>query len=70
MADTVDVAQEYTRVYEDLAVIQHYSRPKEQAPAHFDGVHCSDCDEPIPPKRIELTGSHRCVDCQGAAERK
>lgn len=35
----------------------------EKAPPHFDGVHCIDCDEPIPEKRL-ATGAFRDIECQ------
>lgn len=37
-------------------------------PPDFDGKHCNDCGDPIPPKRI-ATGAYRCVGCQECVER-
>lgn len=70
MADSVDEAQQYTKVFDDLAYIKHHTRARETPPASFDGIHCVDCDIEIPPKRIELAAAFRCVACQERTERR
>ena len=32
-------------------------------PEYFDGIHCIDCDDEIPEKRLKI-GAYRCIDCQ------
>lgn len=32
-------------------------------PNNFDGVHCIDCGDEIPEKRLKI-GAFRCIDCQ------
>ena len=39
------------------------ARRKAPVPDGFDGQHCTDCDDEIPPARLD-TGAHRCIDCQ------
>lgn len=39
----------------------------EKAPEDFDGVHCVECGEEIPPARLS-TGAFRDINCQQAIE--
>lgn len=41
----------------------------ERAPGDFDGVHCVDCNEPIPEARLK-TGAFRDIHCQSKLELK
>ena len=36
----------------------------------FDGKHCIDCDDAIPPKRLAVMRCVRCATCQEIFERK
>ncbi len=38
-----------------------------KAPPDFDGVHCTECGEPIPQDRL-ATGAYTDIDCQRAIE--
>lgn len=40
-----------------------------KAPPDFDGKHCTECGEPIPPERL-ATGAHTDIDCQRAIDAK
>lgn len=42
---------------------------REQAPRHFDGVHCIDCDEAIHEKRL-AHGFFRCITDQELVEKR
>lgn len=54
---------------EQLLRIAQAERRLEEEPDSF-GL-CEKCEEPIPPKRLELLPFvRRCVDCQSAAESK
>lgn len=50
-----------------LRVIQARSAPETHP--DFDGVHCVDMGEEIPPERLAL-GKVRCIDCQRVLERR
>ena len=39
----------------------------ERPPEDFDGVHCTECGEPIPEARLK-TGAFRDINCQQAIE--
>jgi RNA polymerase-binding transcription factor DksA len=40
-----------------------------ETPEEFDGVHCVDCEDEIPPQRLRM-GKARCVGCQTILERR
>ncbi len=43
------------------------ARKAQAVPAHFDGIHCTECDEEIPAERLAI-GAHTDIDCQRAIE--
>lgn len=47
--------------------INRVLRNIEKAPADFDGIHCVECDQPIPPERLK-TGAFRDIYCQSTIE--
>lgn len=49
--------------------INRVLRNIEKAPADFDGIHCVECDQPIPPERLK-TGAFRDIYCQEIIEKR
>ena len=52
---------------------QHRSKmdlTKQEGYHDWDGETCVDCGEDIPPQRLAMGISIRCVDCQELKERK
>lgn len=67
--DEVEQAQ-YLQLCEMAEItrrIKEMNRP--QTHPDFDGIHCIDCDISIPPRRLEILGCIRCVDCQDYFEK-
>ena len=69
MADQIDIAQDITDVYLDNARRRAIGKSGPEFDARFDGAHCVECEDDIPPARLEL-GKVRCVECQAAREPK
>lgn len=63
----LEQADQITQAARDDAVAA--VRRGEAVPTGFDGSHCVDCDEDIPPGRLQL-GKFRCIWCQETKERK
>lgn len=49
--------------------INRVLRNIEKAPADFDGIHCVECDQPIPLERLK-TGAFRDIHCQSTIEQR
>ena len=58
------------REEEDRAFYIEMARQKTPTPHGWDGVHCVDCEDEIPPSRrnSDLLGWFRCVQCQTDVE--
>jgi len=71
--DELDRAATLTQQMNDAAVSNARSKSKPQQVQNDDGTwpheDCVDCEEPIPPSRLQL-GRIRCVHCQGILERR
>jgi len=67
MADDIDSAQEVNELHQELSLIAARAKAQPEQHDKFDGKHCVDCEEPIPPVRLAL-GRVRCVDCQSIIE--
>lgn len=67
MADIIDDAQAVNELHQQISLER--ARKQAQAPAHFNGINCSECEEPVEPKRLEL-GFHICLSCAQLAEHK
>lgn len=67
--DEADQAQQINEEFTEKSIAA--CRAKAQAETHpdFDGIHCVDCDEPIPEARLKM-GKVRCVYCQQKKERQ
>lgn len=52
---------------ESLAAVRARNAP--QTHPDFDGEHCVDCDEAIPPERL-AAGRVRCTRCQSIQEQR
>jgi RNA polymerase-binding transcription factor DksA len=70
LARTADENERATLIEEQFtdAAIEAV-REKVQPESHpdFDGAHCVECEEPLPPTRLAL-GRIRCVACQAQRE--
>lgn len=67
--DVSDIATqtEAKLLHGELALAASRAWPK--APGDFDGLHCVECDNEIPAKRLE-NGYFVCVSCQSIKEKR
>jgi phage/conjugal plasmid C-4 type zinc finger TraR family protein len=65
--DESDRATQVEEAFTDAALEAARERAKPEVHPDFDGVHCVDCDEPIPKPRLAM-GKVRCVECQRIRE--
>lgn len=71
LAHTADENERATLIEEqftDAAIEAVRERVQPESHPDFDGMHCVDCAEPLPPARLAL-GRVRCVVCQEQLER-
>lgn len=62
--DDIDMASNLALGYAEQAWKNHRNKMASKVlDPDFDGVHCIGCDEPIPPKRLEMHVD-RCTECQ------
>lgn len=70
MADIIDIAAEQELLIRESALAAQAKRAKrENCAEHFDGVHCVECEGPIPQARVVLMRV-RCVGCQEDFEKR
>jgi RNA polymerase-binding transcription factor DksA len=55
--------------FTDVALEAAREKTRPQSHPNFDGEHCVDCADPIPPERLAF-GRVRCVACQEIIERE
>jgi RNA polymerase-binding transcription factor DksA len=68
--DEGDIASVIEMGFISNAIKNHQNKLKAEMNPDFDGIHCIDCDEEIPPKRLEIVGVQRCIECQTIYEKK
>lgn len=71
--DEADQAFILTQIAEQEMMSQHRSKmdlTKQEGYHDWDGETCVDCGEDIPPQRLAMGISIRCVDCQELKERR
>lgn len=67
MADIADVANDRVDLFLELALAARRATTQGRESL----TECMDCDEPIPEaRRLAAKGCHRCIDCQGTADKK
>lgn len=67
MADPLDEAAQLTAEITNAAIAAAARANEPESHPDFDGENCLDCDNPIPPRRLEM-GKIRCVHCQSKIE--
>lgn len=67
-ADILDNAAELEDQHRSSAIAQLRSNI-ETPPLFFNNLNCIECDEEIPPVRLNL-GKFRCIDCQEELEKR
>lgn len=68
-SDPLDAASELADEMNARAIANFRNAAKPEAHPDFDGEHCVDCADDIPPARLEM-GRVRCVTCQTILERR
>lgn len=67
MADFCDIGSETTERCNAEAIQRQVGKSAPESHPDFDGLHCVDCDDEIPARRLAMW-KVRCVGCQGALE--
>ena len=65
--DEADIASAIEQGLIAQALANHRHKVAPEKHPDFDGVHCVECEVPIPEGRLQL-GKVRCVDCQTELE--
>lgn len=68
LSDESDRASRLEAAFTEHALEAVRARSEPETDPEFDGEHCLDCGEQIPPARLAL-GRIRCVHCQHVRER-
>lgn len=69
MADEIDDAQTVNELHQEVSLAEARAKTAPETHPDFDGKHCVECGEEIPPGRLAL-GKVRCVECQTVIEKK
>lgn len=69
MADEVDIAQEVNEFHQERSLADARAKVAPESDPRFDGKHCVECEEEIPPARLAM-GKVRCVVCQSDQEKR
>ena len=69
VADIADVADGSIELHLAESLRKQVGKSAPESHPNFDGLHCLDCDDEIPPARLALKRI-RCVLCQGLLERR
>lgn len=67
-ADDGEAASALEFAFNQEALRHTLARIRRGVDPSFDGVHCIDCESPIPKDRVAL-GKDRCVPCQELIDR-
>ena len=67
MPDIADLAEGVTEMLLQESLRQQIGKGEPQRHPDFDGLHCVDCEEEIPPLRL-TQWRVRCVPCQEDAD--
>lgn len=68
MGDIIDNAQELNELHERVSFHNHALKKPEPTPTEFDGVHCTECSDPVEPQRLSHS-YFRCAECQKLHEK-
>lgn len=68
MADDVDIAQGVNEFHQERSLAEVRAKVAPETHPDFDGKHCVECEDDIPPARLAL-GKVRCVQCQTDKEK-
>lgn len=64
----MEIAQKLEEGERDSGIARIRKLVGKESHPDFDGVHCVECEDDIPPARLQL-GKVRCVACQTLLER-
>ena len=67
MADIIDIANERAELFLLDSVSHALGKSAPEQHPGFDGLHCVDCEDEIPPLRL-AQWRVRCVECQATFE--
>ena len=70
LSDESDMASRSESISLQESLNVHQQNMNRPLNPDFDGHHCTECDVPIPPKRLKAVHTDKCVDCESASERK